>query len=78
MTWDFYSSKFDGYGIYMFKLEVSALSRGPMVTWGSPFWETSIENCFAKFRYEYALLTSYTSGMILEEVIKHMVVTQKM
>ena len=30
-----------------------------------------------KFRYEYALLTFYTSGMILEEVIKQMVVNQK-
>ena len=29
--------------LYMFKLEVSALSEGPMVTWGSPLWETSIE-----------------------------------
>ena len=29
--------------LYMFKLEVSALSEGPMVTWESPFWEISIE-----------------------------------
>ena len=35
-------------------------------------------NCFVKFRYEYALLTFYTSGMILEEVIKQMVVIQTM
>ena len=35
-------------------------------------------NCFVKFRYEYVLLTSYTSGMILKEVIKQMVVNQKM
>ena len=52
--------------LYMFKLEVSALSEGPMVTWGSPFLEISIKKtCFVKFRYEYALLTFYTSGMIL-------------
>ena len=29
--------------LYMFKLEVSAFLEGPMVTWGSQLWETSIE-----------------------------------
>ena len=27
----------------MFKLDVSTFLEGPMVTWGSPFWEISIE-----------------------------------
>ena len=32
----------------MFKLEVSALSEGPMVTRGSPFLEISIEKLFCE------------------------------
>ena len=34
--------------LYMFKLEVSALSEGPMVTWRSPFLEIFIEKMFCE------------------------------
>ena len=44
--------------LYMFKLEVSALLEGPMVTWDPNFGNLQRNNCFVKFRYEYVLLTN--------------------
>jgi len=53
--------------------------RGTYGDLGIPmFGDLHRNNCFVTFRYEYALLTFYTSGMILEGVIKQMVVNQKM
>ena len=66
--------------LYIFKLEVNPLwQRDKEVTWGSPFWETSIE-ITVLWSSDMSLQIAYQlySGMILEEVIKQMVVIKKM
>ena len=65
--------------LYIFKLEVNPLwQRDKEVTWGSPFWETSIE-ITVLWSSDMSLQIAYQlySGMILEEVIKQMVVIKK-
>ena len=53
--------------------------RGTYGDLGIPmFGDLHRKKLFVKFRYEYALLAFDTSGMILEEVIKQMVVIQTM
>ena len=66
--------------LYIFKLEVNPLwQRDKEVTWGSPFWETSIE-ITVLWSSDMSVQIAYQlySGMILEEVIKQMVVIKKM